>query len=203
MNTIRHYLIAICTIATLSLQAQETENNGPLSLENQIDEIIEGSGNYNANGKSYEVVERSKLTSLRGNVKERIDRLQEEIGSLKGEIATQKTKIGELTKSLGDTEATLTAINEEKDSMNFFGTLMSKGSYSTMMWSIVGVLLLGLLFFIYKFKNSNAVTKESRYKLDEVEADFDEYRKMALEKEQKLGRQLQDERNKLLKAQKG
>lgn len=203
MKTIRHYLLAICAIATLSIQAQETESNGPLSLENQIDEIIEGSGNYNAKGKSYEVVERSKLTTLRGNVKKRIDGLQGEITSLKGEIATQKSKIDELTKSLGDTEATLTATNEEKDSMNFFGTLMSKSAYSTMMWSIVGILLLGLLFFIYRFKNSNAVTKESRYKLDEVEADFDEYRKTALEKEQKLGRQLQDERNKLLKAQKG
>ena len=38
--------------------------------------------------------------------------------------------------------------------------------------------------------------------LKELELDFDDYKRKALEKEQKLGRQLQDERNKLLKQSK-
>jgi len=72
-----------------------------------------------------------------------------------------------------------------------------------MMWSIIGILLSGLLLFIFRFKNSNTLTRQAKIKLDELELDFEDYKRKALEKEQKLGRQLQDERNKLLKQTKG
>jgi len=72
----------------------------------------------------------------------------------------------------------------------------NKGTYQTTMWVIILALVLILLFFIYKFKNSNVLTKEARKNLAENEAEFEEYRKTALEKQQKLGRMLQDEKNK-------
>ena len=140
-----------------------------------------------------------ELNQLNTNITKRIDGLQQEITTLNGEIEIQKAEIASLSGKLANTENTLTETNKEKDSMNFFGAQMSKGSYQTMMWGIAGALLLGL----YKFKSSNSITHEARHKLDEVESEFEEYRKKALEKEQKLGRQLQDERNKLLKASKG
>ena len=58
-----------------------------------------------------------------------------------------------------------------------------------------------LIFFIFKFKGSNAHTQEARQKLADVESEYEEYRKKALEKEQKMGRLLQDERNKAVKKQ--
>lgn len=64
------------------------------------------------------------------------------------------------------------------------------------MWSIIGGLFVLLLFFIYKFKNSNAVTKQAKKSLEETEEEFEEHRKIALEREQKVRRQLQDEINK-------
>ena len=64
------------------------------------------------------------------------------------------------------------------------------------MWVIVFALVLILVFFIYKYKQSNVLTKEAKKNLAENEAEFDEYRKKSLEKQQKLGRQLQDEKNK-------
>lgn len=201
-------LFAVCLLFLgLATQAQtpsETSTQqGPKTLEEQLSEIVDKSGNYRNNGKVYEVVEKYKLNQLQTNIKKRIDGLQQEITSLNGEIDTQKAEIASLTEKLNNTENTLTATNKEKDSMNFFGSQMSKGSYQTMMWGIAGALLLGLILFIYKFKSSNAITREARHKLDEVESEFEDYRKKALEKEQKLGRQLQDERNKLLKASKG
>lgn len=209
-NTMRKntLLLAICLLFTgYGLQAQTapetTTPQGPKTIEEQLTEIIDKSGNYRNAGKVYEVVEKYKLNQLQTNIKKRVADLQQEIASRNGEIETQKAEIASLTEKLGSTENTLLATNKEKDSMNFFGAQMSKGSYQTMMWGIVGALLLGLVLFIYKFKSSNTITREARHKLDEVETEFEDYRKKALEKEQKLGRQLQDERNKLLKASKG
>ena len=94
------------------------------------------------------------------------------------------------------TQDTLTATNTEKDSMALFGLQMSKTSYNMLMWAIIAGLLVLLITFIYKFKNSNSVTKDAKSALAEIENEFEEHRRNALEREQKVRRQLQDELNK-------
>jgi hypothetical protein len=80
--------------------------------------------------------------------------------------------------------------------MSLFGLQMSKTGYNMLMWSVIGALLALLILFIYKFNNSNVVTKEAKLALSEMEEEFEEHRKVALEREQKVRRQLQDEINK-------
>jgi hypothetical protein len=64
------------------------------------------------------------------------------------------------------------------------------------MWAIIGVLGLIVLFLLYKFKNSNAITRDANMKLTEIEAEFDDHRQKNLEQQQILRRKLQDEINK-------
>jgi F0F1-type ATP synthase membrane subunit a len=80
--------------------------------------------------------------------------------------------------------------------MSLLGLQMSKTSYNVLMWAIIAGLLALLLFFIFKFKNSNSVTRNVKNALEEIEEEFDEHRKTALDREQKVRRQLQDEINK-------
>ena len=101
-----------------------------------------------------------------------------------------------LKTSLSNTQSTLSATNEEKDNISLFGIQMSKAGYKVLMWSIAAGLLALLLFFIYKFKGSNSATREAKNKLNEVEIEFEDHRRNALEREQKVRRQLQDELNK-------
>ncbi|MFL0155057.1 hypothetical protein V2714_10940, partial [Tenacibaculum maritimum] len=63
-------------------------------------------------------------------------------------------------------------------------------------WGVITILFISLFFFIYKFKESSALTKEAKNNLAEIEQEFEEHRKKSLEKEQKIRRQLQDEINK-------
>ena len=53
-----------------------------------------------------------------------------------------------------------------------------------------------LLIFIYMFKNSNAVTKATKSALVEMEDEFTAHRRIALDREQKVKRELQDLINK-------
>ncbi|MEX0314527.1 MAG: tRNA (guanine-N1)-methyltransferase, partial [Allomuricauda sp.] len=57
-------------------------------------------------------------------------------------------------------------------------------------------LLLFLLLFIYRFRNSNVLTSQAKEALADLEKEFEEHRRRALEREQKISRQLQDELNK-------
>ncbi|MEP0264168.1 hypothetical protein [Dokdonia sp.] len=198
-------LVSLCLGVLLNVQAQvpQTEKAPPKTVIEQYDQVIESSGNYNNAAKRYKVIERPKLDRYRKQLTDTVIGLKSKITTLNKRIDDQTTEISGLNTSLSSTQKNLESINLEKDSMNFFGSQMSKGSYQTMMWTIAGVLLLGLLLFIFRFKSSNTLTRQAKRKLEELELDFDDYKRKALEKEQKLGRQLQDERNKLLKASKG
>ncbi len=199
MKNIKNLSFILCfLITTLSVAQEDTTTQGPKTIDEQFSELIESSNNY----QQFKVIDKSKINTLQAKTKERIESLNAEIADLKKQIAAQDVEAKKLESSLTETQDTLTTVETEKDSMNLFGAQMSKASYQAIVWGIAGVLLAGLLFFIYRFRNSNVLTREAQHKLDETEAEFDEYRRKALEKEQKLGRQLQDERNKLLKASK-
>lgn len=198
-------LVSLCLGVLLNVQAQtpQTEPTPPKNVVEQYDQVIESSGNYNNGAKRYKVIERPKLDRYRKQLSDSVTNLKSKISTLNKRIEDQVSEISTLNTNLSSTQKNLENTNLEKDSMSFFGSQMSKGSYQTMMWTIAGVLLLGLLLFIFRFKNSNTLTRQAKRKLAELELDFDDYKRKALEKEQKLGRQLQDERNKLVKATKG
>lgn len=202
MNITKHTLLAAALLSISYLQAQETASETSNTIDEKFTEVIKSGGKYRNNGKVYRVIETYKLDALQKSTKSKIEELNTSIKSLNEQIANQKTAAAQVNATLEETQQNLAQTREEKDAINFLGQPMSKGSYKTMMWSIAGVLLLSLLFFIYRFRNSHILTKEAQQKLDENEAEFDDYRRKALEKEQKLGRQLQDERNKALKAAK-
>ncbi len=197
-------LLTLCLGVLLNVQAQETQDQetSPETVIEQYDQVIESSGNYNDGAKRYKVIDRTKLDRYRKQLTDSVTLLKTKITNLNKHIEDQTSEISSLNTNLTNTQKSLEDTNLEKDSINFFGAQMSKGSYQTMMWSIVGILFLALILFIFKFKSSNSLTYQAKRKLEELELDFDAYKRKALEKEQKLGRQLQDERNKLLKQSK-
>lgn len=188
-NIIFSSLLLIFSVSFISAQDSLATSN---FIENEFDNLIESSNNY----QGYKVVDYDALIELRDNTKRHVQDLKNELQEEQSTIANQNEEIESLKNQLAETQEDLKRVNEEKDAIKFLGMPFSKGSYMALMWGIVGVLILALLFFIYKFKNSNATTKEARHKLNETEKEFDAYRAKALEKEQRLGRMLQDEKNK-------
>ena len=111
-------------------------------------------------------------------------------------INSQKNIIDSLNTSLNKSDSKITSLNEEIQSISLFGIQFKKSVFKTMMFLIIGILAVLLTFFITKFKRSNAITTQTKLTLKEVETEFEEHRKIALEREQKVRRQLQDELNK-------
>ncbi len=202
MNTFKiSLIIALFTLTGLS--AQEVDNvpsEEPKinTINQQFTDLFENSNSW----EEYKNIKKNLYLKLQQNTVDSISSLKQTINTLQQEIDSKQSSVKELNDSLAETKNTLSSTIDEKDSINFFGIPMSKVGYMTMMWAIVGVLALGLVLFIYKYKGSNAHTQEAQKKLNETEIEYDEYRKKALEKEQKMGRMLQDERNKALKSPK-
>lgn len=203
MKPIKYYtLLAFAFICTLSTFGQIESEKDILSLnsgtiDSQFEYILKKSGNFKGtNGQAYEAVKRSMLLTLKSHTNDSLKTLKTKLNNSKNAVETQGKEINSLKSSLSDTQSILNSTNLEKNNMSLLGLPMSKTSYNVLMWSIIAGLLALLLFFIYKFKNSNTITKEANKALTEIEEEFDEHRKTALEREQKVRRQLQDEINK-------
>lgn len=194
-------IVAFLFVANQQFAQSTEEEDDKLSLDegpisNQFDYIVKRSGNYRADGVKYEVVKETNLFKIRKNVLDSISAMNKKTGELKSTIAEHETTITSLNKKLEETTTNLSSVTEEKDSMSFIGIPVSKGTYNFILWTIIGGLFLLLGLFIYRFRNSNILTQEAKQNLSELELEYEDHRRRALEREQKISRQLQDEINK-------
>lgn len=164
----------------------------PNTIENQFTKIYRLSNNW----QEYKMIKRTHFTSFQKNI-------LDSISTIKKDIVTKQLKIDEQLKNatllkneiitLKDSLAT--SIKKE-DAFSFLGTFLDKNTYNTILWSIICGLLAGLAFFIFKFKSSYFVIKDTKNALTDIEDELEQYKRNAIDKEQKLRRQLQDEINK-------
>jgi len=205
------FRILLITLTLLSVNLQfgqeieEDDQNADATLETgsilgQFEYLAKKAGNYRAAGIRYEVVKVTSLEKLRENVADTLKLLNNRASELNATIAENEKNITSLNGKLSETSKNLTAVTEEKDSMSFFGLLVSKTTYNFILWTLITGLLLLLLFFIYKFRSSNILTQEAKTNLAELEIEYEDHRRRALEREQKISRQYQDEINKNKKA---
>ena len=199
MRLLKQVILSLAFFTVGFAWSQEGEPEPSLdggTIESQFEFLYRKSGNYNAEGRRYEVVRKVQLDKLRGNILDSLSESRSKVAELKATIARHEGTIEDLNGKLENTTAQLTEVTEEKDSMSFFGAQVSKTTYNLILWTIIIVLLLFLLLFIYKYRRSNVLTQEAKVKLGDLEAEYEEHRRRALEREQRISRQLQDEINK-------
>ncbi len=170
------------------------------TINNQFEYIYKKSGNYRADGKRYEVVRIIWLDKLRKNVLDSLNAANKKEAELNATIAGHEATITSLNNKLEETTSNLSSVTEEKDSMSLLGMLVSKVTYNLILWTIISGLLLLFLLFVFKFRRSNTLTQEAKTALSELEVEYEDHRRRALEREQKISRQLQDEINKYRKS---
>jgi hypothetical protein len=183
------YLMLICFFVVSVTGFSQDSNN---SIENQFIKVVDKSNNY----QEFKVIKKAKINILRKNVMDSIGALEAKITTSQVEIQKQKSEIELLTQNLNTTKLNLAASIEKEDGIEVLGIVTKKTTYNTILWSIIIGLIAILGFIFYKYKSSHDITKDTKLKLTEVEADFDAHRKKTLVNEQLLRRKLQDEINK-------
>ncbi|MBS1524763.1 MAG: hypothetical protein JST19_03880 [Bacteroidetes bacterium] len=112
-------------------------------------------------------------------------------------ISAQKKMVDSLKASDASKDQSLSESNAKVDAISVFGIMMQKSAYNVLMFSLVGGLTLVLIIVIIttaKYRN------EARYRMnlyEEIEEEYKTFKAKANEKEIKLARELQTERNKL------
>lgn len=187
-------IVIIFVLVNNSTVAQDYLKSG--TVEEQFNNMLDKSETY----KEYKVIPRSDLKKFRRNFRDTLSLRKVDYLQAQTTISNQLTEIELLKTELSSTQDILQKTNNEKDSILFLGIPMSKLKYKGLMWTLLGLSLAGLLFFIYRFRNSNQATLDIQKEFSETQLAFDAYKKRALDKEQKISRMLQDELNKTNKS---
>lgn len=172
--------------------SQKTIDLSQGSVSDKFNEIYSKSGNY----KEYKVIKRYYFNQLKKQVLDSFAKEKAALKEAQQNITKLQNQITSLQKDLQQSKEQITKLESEKDSIGFLGIPVEKSRYQWIVWSIISVLILALLYFIYLFKNSHKITKTAKENLTKIEEEYNNFRSIALEREQLLKRQLLDEQKK-------
>jgi chromosome segregation ATPase len=194
MNILRFLPLILLLLSVQLLKAQpgNPAQADTSSLQVQYDAMIDASNRF----QRFRVVRQDFLNAFIANVSDSISGYTSEIGALKATITEQKTKITTQETEISNRDTEIGSLNGEKDSISLLGMQLSKTTYNVVLWSIIGILLAALLFAIARMQVALSGSRDARVAREKTAEELEKSRKKRLEVEQKLRRQLQDERNK-------
>jgi len=162
------------------------------SVKNQFDYLLNESNNF----QEFKVVKQQWILKLKSNVSDSISKTKITFSNNVKIISEQLKEIDSLTNEVASITNEFEKLNTEKQQVSFLGIKLEKSLYKSLTYTLILIFIGLFLFYFFKFKQSNVQTKEAKLSLKEVEEEYDEHRKKALEREQKIMRKLQDELNK-------
>lgn len=128
-----------------------------------------------------------------------LDLERRKLREAEGKLAVQAKTIASLQGNANVSTTNDKTVSELQadDTISFLGISLSKSTYNAIMWGLVLVLGLGLAIVIFLSASNK---REAAYRIqlyEELAAEFQTYKVKAIEKEKKLARELQTERNRL------
>lgn len=169
-----------------------TFSQSSIPLEQQFDEVYKQSGNY----QEYKVIKKTSFNVLKQNTLDSINSIKNKRLALQQKLDAQNQELSELKANLAAVNQNFKDAEKRENSINILGISTTKTLYNLIVWLVILILVLLLVFYIYKFNNSNLVTRQTKNKIDEVEKEYEEFRHRSLEREQQLNRKLLDEKKK-------
>ncbi|MCG8308490.1 MAG: hypothetical protein MI975_13940 [Cytophagales bacterium] len=174
----------------VNAQSEEGSQQNP-TLRSQFQEMLEKSETYT----EYKVIKRTSLSQYSRAVQDSLNARKTEINSLKSTVADQKSQIGTLSSRITELEAQLEKSEALRGSLTFLGLNLNKATYHTIVWVIIIALAAFGVFAYTSFVRSNKITSNTKKEYKSLEVEYEEHKKKSHEKQIKMGRELQTERN--------
>ncbi|WP_242919887.1 hypothetical protein [Pontibacter liquoris] len=205
------FLPLFLVLFSTAVMAQGTPKEGSpaaTALSNQFNKLKSNSNSYQENNREYKVVNVEALnafwTNVQATLAEREKKLLNASKDTREELAQAQATIAQQKKQL----QALRADNVKKDqevqksasaiaNISVLGLDMPKQFYVILTGIIIIALLVVLAVVMAVYRKSKIVTDEKQRAYNEMEAELNESKKNAREKELKLKRDLQTEMNRV------
>jgi hypothetical protein len=137
------------------------------------------------------------VSALIKNYNDTLSIARKQLREAQATVAAQAKTIDTLNKSVTSKDQTLTQSQAKVDEVSLLGIPLTKSTYNWIMWGLV--IGFGVIAAIV-IARSGSHSREANYRIklyNELEEEYKTYKTKANEKEKKLARELQTERNKL------
>jgi len=152
------------------------------SLEDQLDFVRQKTRVYD----NFRAIREDIFLKMKKNSIDSLNAEKLEVARLQSELTESNFQIVNLNEDLSRTKEERDQAIRTKDSFSFLGMQVQKGVYNTVMWIIVLALVsTGIILFLL-FKRSYVVTTSTRKELDNLQEEYETYRKDSREKYEKL-----------------
>lgn len=131
------------------------------------------------------------------NVRDTLATDRRQLANATRKIREQEQNITALKTQISGKESSLASTNAKVNEISVLGISFTKSTYNTIVWSLIIGLAAALAVVILR---SAKHIHEARYRstlYEEISQEYQNYKTKANDKEKKLARELQDERNKL------
>jgi hypothetical protein len=183
--------ILTVTVANGQQESAALEGNYPLNERFQV--LKSKSQNY----REYKVIRENVLDEFWKIVRDSVAAKQAAISTRDKNIQDLKKELSETQATLKDKEASMQEIVHDSTHINVLGINFSKSVFITTVGLIFGALALVVLLMSGRLKLIQSSLKERADAFNSLSTEFEEYKRKAMEKQTKLSRELQTERNRL------
>jgi hypothetical protein len=145
----------------------------------------------------YKVIKESLLDDFWKLTMDSIQSVKSSLETTIQKVDEQQNQINSLSQTLVSKEEAVAGILHESTHINFLGIDFSKSFFSSFFISIVLIFLTLAGLFFWRFKVVHNSASENKQLFDQLHSEFESYKQNALDKQMKLSRELQTERNRL------
>jgi hypothetical protein len=137
------------------------------------------------------------LNAFHKSIMDTLKQSRIELKTAQAKIASENKLVDSLQNQIKTSDQSLNASNAKVDAIDMFGIMLPKSTYNLIMWGLVVVFgaIAGIVIV-----RSGSYSREAKYRVqlyNELDEEYKNYKIKANEKEKKLARELQTERNKL------
>lgn len=163
------------------------------TLDEQFNELKENSESF----KQFKVIDQQELNKFWTVTQDSINNLKERLNTIKATSEAKEATINDLKQNLKNKEERIAELETQTSTIEVFGANINKSTFIFITFFTIGALIIVLLFVLYQFKDNRRLARAKVKDYESLNEQFEEYKKDALEKQMKLRRELQTERNKL------
>lgn len=168
--------VALFFLSVIDINAQsipEEYRNQP--IPEQLDYLEDHTRVY----ENFRAIREDIFQLISKNVNDSLASSRRRINSLLVQTKNLNSRIDSLNNQLSQTSTNLEEMTKTKNSIKVLGIEANKITYNSIMWSILGILLLLLGAGYLTFKQNRSSTLRTKKELDDLQNEFNDYKQKA------------------------
>jgi len=194
--SVTFFLIILMTVNLLAQPKGNSSETRP-SLDLRFQTLKTESQTVKRKNQVYKVFKENVLDSFWKTVKDTLHKQQQILIRNNAQIATLTRQKDAAEQMLAVQNADMQEVLFDSNHITIMGISFTKVFFILIFMVLIGGLVFLLSISIIRMKYVTAMKKENELLLESVSNEFEVFKRKSLERQTKLSRQLQDERNKL------